>query len=105
MKTLKCGIYEYSSSVETDVVLFFEVQKEEDDFEVVGWAKFDASRKGWLKRQPTQSGLFNYLPEEIRECWNVVVDQTPAGYPYRAEISEGTVKIFDDGKLWLTLTV
>ena len=106
MKTLPCGIYEYASPAETNVVFFFEVQ-EEDDYELVGWAKFDRSRKGWLKRPPVEAHRFVNeldLPTDIDECWQVVYDQTPEEYPYIAKIDGETVNIYENGKHWLTLT-
>ena len=103
MKTLPCGIYEYASPVEMDVVFFFEVQ-ENNNYEFIGWAKFDRSRKGWLKRPPVETQRFaNNLPDEIGEYWEAVHDKTPEEYPYTAEIDGKTVKIYEDGKLWLTL--
>ena len=102
---LPCGIYEYSSLVETEVLFFFEAQEEEDEFQLLGWARFDRSKKGWLKRPPIESVYCDgLLPDHIDEYWKAIYDNTPDEYSYLAEISEETVKIYEDGKLWLTLT-
>ena len=103
-KTYPCGIYEDAPLNSSEVILFFEIQIAEDDYRMLGAARFSRMRKGWMKRPPLEACHIDNWKREFQDAWEVVYSNTPDEYNYRAEFTDEGIKIYNqDDSLWLTL--